>query len=256
MWHRIAASDSTLFFLGGRRAYYRPADGGEWKRARCSPRDLPFDETYYFLKPLILATEEAIYLGWDWGEFGGGLKKLQLVENDDELQLEPTGILIDEPVRGMSITGKGTVYIATALAHMGGLWAGLFRDDSSGIVALISQSNIKGSNGQMALPGDTDISGLAIGPDNAPYIVATSLGVFEVTGSSLKSVIQSDLRIEYRINWDIGSELIVGSRPQGLVVLDESTIAIATRSTGVLVFEKRNGEFAVRQILVPEMQES
>ncbi len=137
------------------------------------------------------------------------------------------------------------------MAHLGGRESGLLQDDHAGTVALIDQSNYRGSSGSLSLPGDTDISGLALGPRRFPYVAATALGVFEASDSGLRQILHANLRIEYTLN-EPGSTLIVGSSPQGMVVPDDDTIILATRSTGVLVFERSTDGFAVKQILIPE----
>lgn len=248
-WHRICASSSTVFLLGKKRIYYRPIEGGPWNKVRYVPAIEGLHKTFPFVMRL-LATENALYLGWNLGEWGGGLQKILIVDDGGHKSFEQAGALTEEPVRGIVTNRDGTVWAATGLAHMGLLESGLLQDDNSGTVGMISDSNYSGSSGSFSLPGETDISGVAVGPRGFPYIAATSLGVFEVSNSGLQEIFHANLRVEYK-SQDPGSTLIVGSAPQGMVVPDEGTIVLATRSTGVLVFERQTDGFGVRQIIVP-----
>jgi len=248
-WHRICASSSTIFLLGKRTIYFRSVERGPWSKVRFIPANEEFRKTFPFAQHL-LATEDALYLGWDWGEWGGGLQKIRIVDHDGGKDFETVGTLTGEPVRGIVAKPDGTVWVATGLAHLSGREAGLLQDDDSGTTELISQSNYRGSSGSFSLPGDTDISGLALGPRGFPYVAATALGVFEVSNSGLAEVLRADLRIRYTLR-ELGSTIGVGSSPQGMVVPDEGTIVLATRSTGVLVFRRQIDGFDVRQILVP-----
>src|SRR5882672_696383 len=209
-WARLCVSPSSVFVLRKNTVHSRPIHGTVWTKSHYVPPEKQFREGFPFAQHLA-ATDSALYLGWNWGEWGGGLQKIVVEGSGHGIRLKTGGVPTDEPVQGIVAANDGTVWIATGLAHMSGLWSGLLHDDGARVSNVISQSNMGKSSGMSKLPGDTDISGLAMGPNDLPYVSATQLGIFEASEAGLRPVLEANLRIEYQTE-SRGFKMIVGSQ--------------------------------------------
>jgi hypothetical protein len=191
-------------------------------------------------------------LGYDSGEFGGGLYRLKLDSPSHPVELIQSGNM-----RALNATPSGEIWVADGLAHMTMERAALYRlnGDRLETVASISGSMMSGDewkvleNSGIPFPGVTDISGLTLDRSDRPVVAFPEFGVFKLVEGKFVGLIETSMEFSYsRPGYN------VTSRPEGLVIGKSGDIYIATRSLGVLVFHKSDGRYdnkpeAIRQVL-------
>ena len=236
---RIAAvANDTLFLISG------------YAKRRLARVQFKVGTPHHAPAALILR-EHAVVLGYDSGEFGGGLYRLELDSPSHSVKLLKSGNM-----RALNATSSGEIWVADGLAHMTMERAALYRlnGDRLETVASISGSVTSGDEWRVLeksgipFPGVTDISGLALASDR-PVVAFPEFGVFELVNGKFVGLIETSMEFSYsRPGYN------VTSRPEGLVIGKSGDIYIATRSLGVLIFHKTDGRYdkqseAVRQVL-------
>jgi len=237
---RIAAvADDTLFLISG--------------LSRRTLLSVHFKvETSHHAPSALILQGHAVVLGYDSGEFGGGLYRVELDPPSGSATLLTSG-----NIRSMDATLSGEIWVADGLAHMTMERAALYRlnGDRLETVASISGSMMSGDEWKVReksgipFPGVTDISGLTLDRSDRPVVAFPEFGVFELVGGKFVGLIETPMEFSYSM-----PGYGVTSRPEGLVIGKFGDIYIATRSLGVLIFHKSDGRYdtnseAVRQVL-------
>jgi hypothetical protein len=194
----------------------------------------------------------AVVLGYDLGEFGGGLYRLELDPPSGSAKLLTSG-----NIRSMKATPSGQIWVADGLAHMTMERGALYRLDGDRVetVASISGSMMSGDEWKVLeksgipFPGVTDLSGLTLDRSDQPVVAFPEFGVFALVQSKFVGLIETPMEFSYSM-----PRYNVTSRPEGLVIGKSGDIYIATRSLGVLIFHNSDGRYdskpeAVRQVL-------
>jgi len=193
----------------------------------------------------ILCTNDALFLGYNGGEWGGSAYVIPL----NNYGLSGKGFRIGSfNVTSIKIDHNHNVWIAGGLSHLSGRYAFLFQYRNKKVTPIIDQKGFEGRNlviknkeAKIELPL-TEINGLAINNAGNPVIVASRIGVLEYSNGKISPVIAADLYITYTLpkHW-------VGSSPMGIVIQDDD-IYIASSSLGVLEFKKKVQGYELRQI--------
>jgi hypothetical protein len=237
---RIAAvADDTLFLISG------------LSRRTLLSAHFKVGTSHRAPSALVLQGREVV-LGYDSGEFGGGLYRLELDSPSHSVTLLKSGNM-----RALNATPSGEIWVADGLAHMTIERAALYRLNGNRLetVASISGSMMSGyewkvlEKSGIPFPGVTDISGLTLDRTDRPVVAFPEFGVFELVEGKFVGLIETPMEFSYSM-----PGYNVTSRPQGLVIGRSGDIYIATRSLGVLIFRKSDGRYdskpeAVRQVL-------
>lgn len=248
-WSRMVASGRLLLLFVDRKAYYS-VDGTEWVRVRSISGARRFWKILYAAE-YSEASDQALYFGWNSGEWGGALWKVPYSLDGDRLSLSRPMMLIDEPVVGIAVGADGGVWYATGLAHLGGRWAGLYLDSGDEIQKLIEQSSLHEPAGKYSLSQRADISGLAV-RDDLPYFVATDFGIYRLTEAGPEKTLEGKFYVQYKSD----ACCITGSAPQGLVVMPDGAFVVPMRSTGLLVLRQIDDVTTICQIPLPKADAS
>jgi hypothetical protein len=194
----------------------------------------------------------AVVLGYDSGEFGGGLYRLKLDSPSHSVKLLKSGNM-----RALNATSSGEIWVADGLAHMTMERAALYRLNGDRLETVASISGSMTSSDEwkvleksgIPFPGVTDISGLTLDRSDRPVVAFPEFGVFELVEGKFVGLIETSMEFSYSM-----PGYNVTSGPHGLVIGRGGDIYIATRSLGVLIFHKTDGRYdkkpeAVRQVL-------
>jgi len=236
---KLAATDHIFFLVAPTHLWHSP-DLKKWKKLQYS--DIlkdgwgePWSE-FSRLPEVVLASEDAIFLGFDRGEWGGAAHQIPLGRKG------PTGNgkkIASFNVREIKQDPDGIVWIAGGLSHKASEAANLYRYTKGKITVVISQYGIGGALPKKSeetlaeLPASTDITGLAISKDGKPVILASRIGILEYSGGKFSSLIPSDFYSRYRS---------FGSFPQGMLIRNDD-IYVGSRSLGVFEFKKKDGGY-------------
>ena len=209
-------------------------------------------ETPHQAPAALILQGRAVVLGYDSGEFGGGLYRLELDSASRSAKLLKSG-----NIRALDATSSGDIWVADGLAHMTMERGALYRlnGDRLETVASISGSMMSRDEEKVLeksgilFPGVTEISGLTLNRSDRPVVAFPEFGVFELVGGKFVGLIETPMEFSYSM-----PGYGVTSRPEGLVIGKFGDIYIATRSLGVLIFHKSDGRYdtnseAVRQVL-------
>lgn len=196
----------------------------------------------------------AVVLGYDTGEFGGGLYRLELDPTRTSAKLLESG-----NIRALGATSSGEIWVADGLAHMTLERGALYRlngdrletvASSSGMITTGEEDKVLEQAG-VPFPGASEISGLAVDHSDRPVVAFPAFGIYELVDGKFVGLIETPLEFSYSM-----PGYSVSSRPEGLAIGKSGDIYVAMRSLGVLVFHKSGAGFdtrsnAVRQVLFP-----
>lgn len=241
----LVASENYLALVSSEDLYWRTADGDWHKTISPSPSSMKGKDS----PKHALFTNENLFLGYDRGEWGGGLLSMPIKALATN-PLESPKELSSMNVRGIVGDGTGTIWVAGGLSHLIGRKADLVMIKDGTIKVILNEDNVlerkSSSSGSVSLPGSSDISALCLDPAERPLILATHIGIFEVGESSLIHRIKANFHISYKM-----PRYSVGSSPVGMTCTADGTILVVTRSTGVLAFVKTVSGYDFRQLKFP-----
>ncbi|MCI0561131.1 MAG: hypothetical protein MN733_21815 [Nitrososphaera sp.] len=242
--YRLGISDGIIFIVSNNSIYFK-IPNSSWKQKAI--HDLVkerWEEPWQKAgtPSHVLTTREMLFLAWDKGEFGGALCQIPYSRNGDQITWGNGSILIKEPITGLAKTPDDTLWITSGVTK-----GKLYSYAQNKLQLLIRDAAqlelVKTDSSKDPLPAPA-MNGICVGPDNAPYIVATPAGVFRIEGKKFKWIIRSDLYICYKDS--VFGE--VGSAPVGLVLDSDGNIFVASRSLGVLAFLRKPTGFEFKQI--------
>lgn len=193
----------------------------------------------------ITISDETLYLGYYFGEFGGGLSALKFdssgtfTKNYDMMGSHPTIVALDS---------ENKPFVVSNLAHLSSISAGLYYldDDKIENVIQLSGSTITINNidkptnsGVITLPQTTEIDGLVITDSDEAIVLASSIGILSIKNKkTLRYLWKGDL-----FDWFQGEGFTSADSPIGLVKLGDSLFT-ATKTRGILEFSRqKNGEY-------------
>jgi hypothetical protein len=108
----LCADESSVVLLAKDRLFRFTDD--RWISSMLNPR--PVTEGIRGGPRRVLLTGKTLYLGFDRGEWGGGLLSLDVNTGDWDA---PSRGLSELPVRDLAVTPDGTVWVVEGLAHLG-----------------------------------------------------------------------------------------------------------------------------------------
>jgi hypothetical protein len=196
----------------------------------------------------ILAAGNALFIGYDKGEWGGAAYVVPIRSGEVS---SPGREIAQFNVCAIEQDVEGKVWIAGGLSHLSMECAWLCVYSNGQMRTLIDQKGVDMQGQRVDVSNDdllrrdtaTEISGLAVSENGKPTLVAARLGVFEASAVKLTPVIKSDFDVSYD-----EKDYVVGSSPQGISIDRGGNIYVATRSLGVLMFSKAGDGYILKQL--------
>lgn len=195
-----------------------------------------------------------LILGYDYGEFGGGVYLVDL------RQSEVNPIRSDQTIATLARSSSGSVWGATGAGGTFGLNGGAFyRVGRAGIEVVSEMYPTPGpepgkvvwvANG-VPFPGRSDIGGLTIDADDRPIILFSPLGIFALASDRFEPIVRGTFAVDYSM-----PGYTVGSAPVGLAFVSSGELVVGTRSLGLLILRKGKRGYALGgQVLFPARKE-
>jgi hypothetical protein len=238
----LAAFENNLALLSSAHLYWR-TPSRSWLRMALHP---PSSVQAKGTPQHALLTNHGLFVGYDHGEFGGGLIYLTTVKAKSSHPLGDPQFLSSMNVNAIVEDSAGAVWVSGGLAHLVMESSELIVIRNGAAKTVIKEKSFGEKierSGLLALPGPTDVTGLCV-DTGRPLILATHLGILAVDESSLNFRIKADFGISYKM-----PGYMVGSRPVGMVCTTDGRILVATRSTGVMEFVRKTDGYDFRQLV-------
>ncbi len=266
---RLAISETTVLVATPEALWWRTHDTSEWKRTEshrmgkswadveqtteahdAAIRQNHADFARYEDPPdVVLLADSALYLGWDFGEFGGWL---------DRVELGPAGSPTGKPeliqkvnIHSLAWSEDGAVWVGAGLSH-GDTGAGrVLAIEGRRVRTILDEhpylcSSAAPSPRELRLPHAASIDGLTLDEQGRPLVVASELGVFRILGDNVVPVVEKNMLLRYE-----DEQSIFFGEPVGVAATDQG-IFVASSSLGVFAFLKKDGEYEFSQIVLPE----
>lgn len=172
----------------------------------------------------LLLDGEMLLVGYDGGEFGGGLFGYTL--GREAPTLNP---LLHENVNALLRTSTGYVWATSGTTHMGGVHGSLYRLGGGYapevVAANLGYVEIGGSNSNetrqgVPLPGLTPIFGLTEDGEGNPVVALPAHGVFAMDGTSFNPLYSGPLQFTYPVEMRLDGRslgVLVSSSPVSLM---------------------------------------
>jgi hypothetical protein len=233
---RIAVVSESTVFMFSASANSPPASIA--LRIKTSRGDLP---------SAMLLVDDALFLAYDIGEFGGGLFRMDLKRPDKA----PTR-LIASNVQALARTKSGVIWAAGSLSHLGSVSAALYRISGNRLEVVAAISGFEnGPQGDkitkragVPFPRLTSLGGFSLGKEERPTVILPRLGVFELAGDRFVRLFEGALSFHYQTPTYAG-----GSHPVGLAMGKSGEIYVASRTLGIFVLRKENNQYKLKQLL-------
>jgi hypothetical protein len=165
---------------------------------------VPTDDKNFSRPPsAMLLSGSALWIGYDHGEFGGGLYRLDINQSSPVLMH-----MLDDRVRFLAKSKAGRIWAAAGISHLGGVDGAVYRigdDGSPQSVASISgygdyqggRSKIEEQSG-VPFPGLSAVAGLAFTSDDDPIVVLPEFGVFALETDHFEALYRGTLECANR----------------------------------------------------------
>lgn len=260
---RLAVSKTAISVIGSRHLWFKPARSKKWQRYKLdapSPFGAPatwlgrllavFGPSFLVGPEVSLLTDDELFLGWNFGEFGGALFRVPLNHESSAL----TGDV--ELVRSMNpnwITEAedGAVWVSAGVSHMGLALGQVLRIEDEAIQVVLDETSTCSdpAEAELRLPQPGEIGGLTLDRDGRPLIVVGDFGILRLEEREVTPLVTSNLSLSYSPKEGYS----IGSPPVGLAVTSAG-LFVATRSLGVFAFLASDDGYEFRQLLVPSDQ--
>lgn len=248
---KLVANDSMLVLITRDEIFYKQTNSYWQKTAIDSLMD-EFNTYDYNIPKHCLMTANRLYLGYDNGEWGGALWEIP-ISNEGEKNLSKGKLILDDKIMGLQYSLQGTLWIASGLTQRARGESGIymFEKDSLQQVLWPQPHKSRDRNQAESLPqqhllfGDnSDLSAFCLKNKVMPFFILSGLGVFRIQKDGIEEVLKAKLNLEY----SLGNDYSVGSRPVGMHIDNNNVIYIAQRSLGVFVYIKNKHVYSFRQI--------
>ena len=184
----------------------------------------------------VYLNDKKLYLGFNWGEWGGALYALTLEPNG---RFSKNISLLAANINGITADSKGKMWFSSGSAHMGLRRFGLYSYhygkletvlEGKGVVnKMLSESGIK-------LPKLTTIDALTITSENEVLLIAAALGLITINDEKHISYLWKGELDRFYNNPE--PNVSTSMSPSG-VIQTSSSIFLAMRRLGVIEFERQ-----------------
>lgn len=194
----------------------------------------------------ILLKDSILYLGYDAGEWGGGLYALNLNDNKPSVKS-----LFTENISSIIESSNGDVWACGGLSHLSIVRTSLLKISLYDVVPYINQEWIgnnqeyDSSKSEMKLYKESKL--ISIVPTEKTYFLAltTNIGILKISSGKISDFYNNPLNFVYSM-----PKYRVGSYPVGMVVLPNGNIYVANRSLGIFKLGNYNSKWELTQILL------
>lgn len=200
----------------------------------------------------LLIDGNTLLVGYDAGEFGGGLYRYDLAGPP----LPPT-VLANENARGLYRDRSGAIWAVTGLAHLGMIRGGIYQvvlgstpqavATNSGVV--LGSQTVNYAEQGVPLPGLTDIVALAEDAVGRLLIVMPQYGLHVLDGDRLSPVYRGALAFGYRAYIDPEHPHWASAGPVAIALGRNGEVFVASRSLGVLKLPRHGRTHVLTQCL-------
>lgn len=162
----MAANDGGLVVLAPGKLHR--LRGTTWTAVTVAapPREMRGDAAH------VLLAGDLLYLGWDAGEWGGAVLVLDTRNGRWTVGPDP-----GTPAHDIELDRDGKVWVATGLAHLGGLRGALFRQDDGAWTRVAATSNARDAQiVSWSLPPDS-FQSVAFDAEGRPNVLTGTLGI-------------------------------------------------------------------------------
>jgi hypothetical protein len=248
----IVAEGSRVFAVDHNKIIFRSPDG-TWD-------DIPItsffgDKSLRGRLSAALIQGDNLFLGYNRGEFGGGLVRLRLSDNQRR-PIESGEFLRQMIISDIVETSDGTAWFIADEDRLG--CSGLFIYRGGRFEAVVYQSSASARDGRPSrfywfeteprffVPIQGSMTHLAEGSDGSVYLLFPKLGITKLADDHLELVIEVSLDDE----WTIG-ERNYATYPDNLFVLPSGDFLIGT-SVGLLLLQKAARGWTSRWLHIPK----
>ena len=213
-------------------------------RVETIPLELLDIDYLSFLPRATSINKKHLYLGYNRGEFGGGVYVLDIGSRGTFTR---NRFMVRANPEVISLDSQGTPWLISSLGHMTTEDARLYflgKESEAGVIIRALGFNARTdpdeviNSGKIHLPRTTKFSGMIITNDDEVIILASSIGIISIKDKKTISYLWKDDLFEWYRTVDGFSS---SSSPVGLVRLGNSLFT-ATTTRGVLEFSlQKNG---------------
>lgn len=248
---RLVANDNLLLIITFDEIFFKQPNS-TWEKIAIDSLIDEFHTNDYDIPQHCLMTSNSLYLGYDNGEWGGALVEIPISKGDNKT-FGKGKFIIEDNIKGLEYSSKGTLWIASGLSHLAIRESGIytFQKDKLQQVLWPQPRKSKDKPQQDSVPqmhllfGEkSDLSAFCLKDKEVPLFIMSEFGVFRIQKDSIEEVIKTKLNIEYSLEKGYSA----GSRPVGMQIDNNSTIFIAQRSLGVFVYIRNKDSYTFRQI--------
>jgi len=259
--YSLTVSNQAIAIVSSDAVHFKKFTGS-WHSATLASLGVekpPFAEIRWPFPRHVLLTSDSLFLGYNHGEWEGYLYQIPLEENAEKLKGPAKKFPKIQNVVGLAEDRNGDVWVAGGLSHLSSRWASLFilkkgGDDRTIMNELCSAYEYVQPRWMTILTPKplltacTDFSGLYLGPEANPQILASQLGILEFSEQDFSFKLKADFRAEpVRARAPYDNRIY----PVGFVATSEESYIVATAETGVLVLLKSGDTYSFSQILIP-----
>jgi hypothetical protein len=246
-WALLAEGD-TLIVVDPNREEFHALQGGAWRKL---PFTIPsYEGTRYpnwsLHEAQMLLRGSILYVGFNVGEWGGGLYTLSLQSGEQKDACPQASIYL--PIVGLAPAPDGRLWFAEGLSHLGAQEGRLWRLDADGCTLVTgTQEKDQGETPWNLEP--TSFEGLALDSHGEPHILGWDVGVARRQGQGWT--------VE-TLDWLAQTKDFTLAATQGFIspfwptslALEGETALIGTNQAGLLLWRLNTRE--MRQALVPK----
>lgn len=232
---KFVATDNLLVLVTSEIIHYKLFNS-TWKSIEISKLIKLHPESDRLPRHCLLK-DDALYLGYDNGEWGGSLIEIPFSVGDD-IVFKTGNLILNENIVAINYSKDSILWIATGLSHLGLAKSGIYKYQNDKLQKVLLE------NPKLSLKGESDLSAFCLNNNDEPFFIASEFGLFKIQGDCLRQLINEKLIIYYPIK-----DYIVGSYPVGMYIDREGNIFIASRSLGVLVYKKLGNQYTFSQMI-------
>jgi hypothetical protein len=226
----VATADFEAVILS--KATYSRRRGGEWKRLEFEARG----DGGGSAPPLAaLVSGGSLWLGYNYGEFGGGLYRAEIqVDGSVTLPVLVRNLF----VIAIAHADADSVWVAGGNSHGVFREATLIRYDDNDADVWIDQKTIAGKSSTFAksrfrLPTASSVDAFAMSKEGHPLILVEKNGIFRITPEGVETVVSGEFTVEFP-----EADYTYVSTPTSMLMGEDSSILVGTTGLGVLRLTK------------------
>jgi len=199
----------------------------------------------YTSPKMCLISSNSLYLGYDFGEWGGGAFKIPISWKGDILSLGKISDLPGRNIVGMALAKDGSLWIAEGNNHLGMKSAGLYH-----VKGEVSERILWfRSPDKLSLEGKSEIAAFCLSPEGEPVIAASELGIYAIADQQLIPLYAGNIWT----NLETEMALFINTA-NGLTYDEKGRLFTGMGSGGIFQFAKREDRWEKKLFPFPVLQ--